>query len=177
MNEVLTTAELTAKLAELGYSLETKLSKDNGMGKQADWQVTLKLRSSEFTTEFHNGQRRWADKPGWYRYSDYRDYVAKYYRAGKLVTTTPKNTIAMQEFYKALTVPLEPSLTDVLYCLVSDAECVRHGQSFEDFCSELGYNPDSISHLKIYNACTDIWRALVRMGVDFSELQKLMQNY
>lgn len=178
---MLTTAELTTKLAELGFSLETKLVKDGGWGKQSDWEVTLKYRTGEFKTEFHNGLRKWVEKPkSWEQMQAirlYGDIVAKCYRRGQLVSSQPKNNIASRDVYIVLTVPVEPIVTDVLYCLLSDAGCVMYGQSFEDFCSEIGYNPDSISHKKIYDACTDIWRALIRMGVNVEELQKLFQDF
>ena len=45
----------------------------------------------------------------------------------------------------------EPTAADVLACLVSD---VTFGEeSFEDFCSELGYDPDSRKAEKTWKAC------------------------
>jgi hypothetical protein len=42
-------------------------------------------------------------------------------------------------------------LKNAFYCLASDA--IAGGQSFEDFCDELGYDPDSRQHEKIHKAC------------------------
>lgn len=39
------------------------------------------------------------------------------------------------------------------HCFLSDA--TYGNQLFEDFCIELGYNNDSIQHLKIYEACEE----------------------
>lgn len=45
-----------------------------------------------------------------------------------------------------------PSLLDVLYALHTDADALNCS-GFEDWCSELGFNSDSIKHQAIYNAC------------------------
>ena len=37
----------------------------------------------------------------------------------------------------------KPTAREVIGCLISDAGCVQWGESFEDFCSELGYDEDS----------------------------------
>lgn len=47
----------------------------------------------------------------------------------------------------------EPEAHDVLDCLASDAATVENARSFEDFASELGYDPDSRKAEKIYAAC------------------------
>ena len=45
----------------------------------------------------------------------------------------------------------EPTAADVLSCLVSDAHC--GATSFEDFCSDFGYNVDSRRAEKTWRAC------------------------
>ena len=44
-----------------------------------------------------------------------------------------------------------PDLLALLDCLIMDSRAVD--QSFSEWCSELGYNDDSIKHLKIYENC------------------------
>lgn len=46
-----------------------------------------------------------------------------------------------------------PTLADVLNCLRSDAEC--GSESFENFCSDCGYDPDSRKAYGIWEACKD----------------------
>jgi hypothetical protein len=46
-----------------------------------------------------------------------------------------------------------PTTNDVLDCLRSDFFSVIHGESFEDFCDEFGYDADSRKAEKIYRAC------------------------
>lgn len=47
----------------------------------------------------------------------------------------------------------EPKADEVLDCLASDAAGVENAQSFEDWCSEYGYDTDSRKAEKTYNVC------------------------
>jgi hypothetical protein len=49
----------------------------------------------------------------------------------------------------------EPKLADVLNCLALDYSCYINSRSFEDWASELGYDPDSRKAEKIYGAVRD----------------------
>jgi hypothetical protein len=51
--------------------------------------------------------------------------------------------------------PAEPKIEDILYCVVSDAQCYDNSRDFEDFCSDLGYDTDSIKAKKCYDACAE----------------------
>lgn len=46
-----------------------------------------------------------------------------------------------------------PEAPDVLSCLADDAAGVTNAQSFEDWCSEYGYESDSRKAERIYKAC------------------------
>jgi hypothetical protein len=46
-----------------------------------------------------------------------------------------------------------PTARDVLECLLSDAATVDNGQSFDDWCAELGYDSDSRRAERTYEAC------------------------
>ena len=48
-----------------------------------------------------------------------------------------------------------PAIEDVLDCLRHDFSSVIHGESFEDFASEFGYDADSRKAERIYNACRE----------------------
>jgi hypothetical protein len=61
-----------------------------------------------------------------------------------------------------------PSESDILECLESDMRCGQ--MSFRDFCDELGYNWDSISHLEIHRACEETARKL--QGFKFPEREE-----
>jgi hypothetical protein len=46
----------------------------------------------------------------------------------------------------------EPEVTDVLGCMVMDAQSIEDTDSFEDWADELGYDPDSRKAERIYKA-------------------------
>lgn len=55
-------------------------------------------------------------------------------------------------FHQGLAHSKPPTAADVLYCLASDARGVEHA-TFEDFCSEYGYDTDSRKAERLYEAC------------------------
>lgn len=60
----------------------------------------------------------------------------------------------------------KPDLNTVLECLQLDASGAS--QSFEDWCDDLGYNSDSRSNERIYDACRNIMLELQKLfGTDF----------
>ena len=68
--------------------------------------------------------------------------VTIYYQGRRMTTA----------FYQGLGHTEEPSAADVVSALCSDARFVD-GQTLEDFCAELGYDPDSRKAERIYKAC------------------------
>lgn len=49
----------------------------------------------------------------------------------------------------------EPTAEDVLECLLSDSASVENAGSFEDWCSEFGYDQDSRKAESVFRACKD----------------------
>lgn len=47
----------------------------------------------------------------------------------------------------------EPTADEVLDCLASDAASIENARGFEDWASDLGYDPDSRKAEKIFKAC------------------------
>jgi len=68
-----------------------------------------------------------------------------------------------------------PQLRVVLECLHSDyqAGCL----SFQDFCSEFGYNHDSINDLNTYRSCEEIVPKLRKaLGAEIHNLSKWLEE-
>jgi len=64
----------------------------------------------------------------------------------------------------------EPNARDVLEALLSDAGTVDNAESFEDWCGELGFDPDSRKAERIYNASVRQTDALKRLlGDDYED--------
>lgn len=60
--------------------------------------------------------------------------------------------------FETLSKACEPTTYDILYCLQGD--CRAEGTSFMNWCSEFGYDNDSIKAQNIYSQCIDEARKL-----------------
>lgn len=65
-----------------------------------------------------------------------------------------------------------PKLADVLQCLASDAGALE--ETFEDWCSNYGYDSDSRKAEKTYRACVETAQQLVRL-FGFDGLRELRE--
>jgi len=64
----------------------------------------------------------------------------------------------------------EPSASDVLECLVSDASSVDCAQSFEEWASDLGYDTDSRKAEETYKNCVKAAAGVKRLlGNDYQD--------
>ena len=71
--------------------------------------------------------------------------------------------------------PLKPKLDDVLHALVMDASACE--QSFEDWCSELGYSDDSIKALETYRECQKNADKLCKAGINVKAERERLADY
>lgn len=70
----------------------------------------------------------------------------------------------------------EPKLKDVLYCLIMDHSSKDY--DFEEFCSEFGYDADSIKAQKIHIALLKNGEKMDRVfGNNIEQLQKEFEGY
>lgn len=70
-----------------------------------------------------------------------------------------------------------PILEDVLWCLIQDSHCVAYGQTFDDFCSELGYDSDSRSAERIYKAIKSQSSKLSKfLGMSLEEIVQIEEE-
>lgn len=63
------------------------------------------------------------------------------------------NSLAWEAARKEHCKPQAPHAADVLYSLILDSSAV--GQSFNDWCSDFGYDTDSRKAERIYHACQE----------------------
>lgn len=140
----------------------------NGREGPTVWSCTIVCDGRSFTAEYTNGCAN-------------RVYTTSLLVGGKLRATNkritiPFGAISMYELENLkASVPIDPDLTDFMYCLVIDAGCAASGD-FEDHCEEFGLDSDSISAKKTYDACCDTYMALNRMGFDLDQLSELFRD-
>lgn len=69
-----------------------------------------------------------------------------------------------------------PSAASVLYCLLLDAQC--GSETFEDFCSNCGYDTDSRKALETYLACQETNTKLRFFSGELrSQFEEILEDY
>jgi hypothetical protein len=76
----------------------------------------------------------------------------------------------------ALKQKVQPTLSDVLYSLLSDGEAA--GQTFEEWAGGLGYDTDSRKAEATYRQCDEIGRKLAKVGAEtLAKAREILQDY
>lgn len=96
------------------------------------------------------------------------------------VTNTETGKRTTFDFWASIAHPVLDSTYDVLnafYCFVSDA--VSGMESFTEFCSNFGYDNDSITALKTWRACKRSYDKLSRIydGDLYDLINELSEEY
>jgi len=180
-----TPEQIVEILIKEGWSLDVKLINPGDRKTQSDWSVTINRQGKVgYTTKYHKGaaHRRWLSKDS-HRFNIFcnqsrglfKDYrILKGKRIPQIIN---KLSVYMAEALDHYTEPAPPTIDEVIYCLLLDAGGVRHGQAFTEWAANYGYDDDSIKAKSCFEACRDIWSALVRLNADFDELDALFEDY
>lgn len=171
--------ETIVKSLGLIYSAEfVPQSKSRNAGEKAlslNWRVTLKKNGTELTTDYmqgigHHPNYRLAETKGWLKTSLWLDeHYRKSVEDGKYAPDP-------NAFFRGT--PLSaPTLLDVLYSLVMDAEAIDY--TFDEWASNYGYDTDSRKAEAIYRECLDCALKLRRMVGDkgLEQLREAFQDY
>lgn len=164
------TTDLTEALEALGYSVTFKLLRDDFDGRDGShtFTVTLDRNDQSFEFEYTAGCA----------HRHYASGCFPAHRTGDPIQHSYNGRMTVDEFaYRQRTNPNNPTLADLVHCIVSDAQTVADGQTFEDFAADMGWDEDSRKAEKSYNGCRDAYFALVRMGADFDDLAELFVDY
>lgn len=65
------------------------------------------------------------------------------------------NRMFAVSFYKGAVHTQSPTTEDVLHSLLADKNTLEYSREFEDWANGLGYNADSISDKKLFDAITE----------------------
>jgi hypothetical protein len=73
--------------------------------------------------------------------------------------------------------PKPPTLEGVLYSLLIDADA--RNMSFNDWCSDFGYDSDSIKAFNTYQACCESGKKLdiIYTRADIEDIREALQDY
>lgn len=123
------------------------------------WRVTFRRAGKEFTTDFFTG-------------------IGLRSKPTPMLGATPYrvNTIAWHE-WQAARKPVKPHPDSVLHSLILDASALD--DNFGDWCSNFGYDSDSLKALNTYNQCCLNGRNMKTiLGADLvAELTTLLEDY
>lgn len=154
--------ELEKYLSEIGVTLKAKHSRlvtresDGSAVKwpHDEWDVTVLYQGRKHSDTFkqgigHRKPVHWVKVTGIGRNNRYDERRHCYYR----------DDVDMAE--SGASIPKPPTAGDVVACLVSDAQSAE--STFEEWCSDLGYDSDSRKAFDTYQACLKIRSDMVRM--------------
>jgi len=133
--------------------------------------ITHRPSGQTFETEYSQGPgiRRWKVTSLSSAYGNWRPRRGQPANVTRRLKDCPQNRQILDEFAK-ITEPIPPELHNVLESLASDAMCVWDGETFEDFCHDLGYDADSRTAERVYHACIEIAQWFRRIDINPSDL-------
>ena len=150
----------------------------NNKDLSINWKVTVKRNSRSLTTDYMQGighlpesiqPTYWGKKK--YREDDLIEYACS-------TGSVYRYSDVMDAFIDTKTKLKSPTIDEVLYCLIMDADTINY-ESFADWADNMGYNSDSIKDKTVYDACIAL--ALQMRGMfsdaDMNTLRDLFQDY
>jgi len=159
-----TKSEITGK--QIDFSIKhVGLFVDDNLWQHDKWIVLF--NGGEFTTNYSTGIGHRKPRIGSQCQSEFERIMNANYKKNK------QNLIHVNNTIEKNSLPVAPKLDDVLYSLVIDSEA--ENMSFSDWCSNFGYDDDSMKANKIYNACSQNADILRKIG--FSDLEELQSQF
>lgn len=171
-------------LTEMGVTMTSEFvpfsrsRNQNSKDLSINWKVTVNRGSRSLTTDYMQGIGHLPEPitPTYWGKKKYmeNELIERACSTG----TIHKYSDSMGSFIDTKVKLKEPTIDEVLYCLVSDANVIDY-PSFADWAHDYGYNDDSITDKKVYDDCMHL--ALQMRGMfpdaDMNTLQDLFQDY
>jgi len=164
-------------LKECGISYTVSLvgetTRDNNW-KCDEWRVIIRKDKIEETFRYYTGTGLRAKPTERQKQAAKSGFVGLTENDMKGETSYGKRYLAAVE---ALRSPVTPHIASVLCSLLSDSGAID--QCFSDWCSDFGYDDDSIKALGVYNACCGIGKQMRKIFTPMQRvtLRDLLQDY
>lgn len=110
------------------------------------WRVSFAAGKSRFETDYYTGLGHRKPVKG---------------AENRIESKYPKSSIGYAAWQKAYVKPIAPYAADVLHSLILDSSAID--TSFDYWCSNYGYDADSISAFNAYQACCKTAKELRRV--------------
>jgi hypothetical protein len=157
LQSLLDSLGVTLSLAFLGYQPETAKPKADRWPHFA-WRVTLTRNGESYSSDYRTGIGH--AKPVPTRYAD--NFATK--------------TAAEANWFSNVKNVNKPTSADITYSLMSDAQ--SGSDTFEDFCSNCGYDTDSRKAFDTYLACQGALNGMRRLFREhFDAVSEATQDY
>lgn len=151
-------------LKEIGVKFEVFPA---GVGLERDgwecdgWNIVLKGLKGTESFEFFTGIRHRTDHGQGY----------------KFLPKESRDSLSFNEYKKRWVKPFPPYAASVLYCLALDASAAH--QSFEEWCSDFGYDNDSIKALESYRDCCKNAAKLLKIftSEQLKKISEILEDY
>ena len=163
------TTTVTQQLEELGFSISSQLIRDefcpHDRKGQSVWNCVISRNGKSESFEYSMGAAyREMPRPlSRNRWEPVQPYLMRKLNVGEFDRLKKSR-------------PTQPEMDGVIYAIHSDSFC--SDQSFEDFCCELGYDTDSISDKKTWEACRDNMFKFCNLASDLTDqLQEIFQDF
>lgn len=183
---------ITEELTKDGWILDYKTIDSGGYKRDSQFTIVLHKNNQHFSTTYTKGwgHRKWIKKS---TFSPCCGYWDRYFHNGKVIAIdiptslinpsdikdvrTQRHQQHIFDDFELLSEPIHPTLDEVVFSIYMNAQCVINGESFEEWCNDLGYSTDSIKGKQAYDYCRDAWSFLVRCNVDLDKLENLFKDY
>lgn len=165
----------------VNYMGQSKPFGDNVMDS---WKVGFSMRQTDQSGnlyaefDYHTGIGHRIEAPA----NSYKLSASQIASAKELQALLDKKSVYPETVIKiggdwSRTYSVCPTQASVLYNLLLDAQCAD--QNFEDFCSDLGYNPDSRKDFKIYELCCESLQKIRKIftNTQRAKLSEILQDY
>ena len=180
-------AEIDNLIEELALTcaatfLPTPQPADKVPSPQLHWSVTLTGNGHTLVTSYTQGCGHVLGyKQPWFRKKTYEDRqrdrdMRRVCENGKLEPQpTRESSSVYKELRKCGGKQPAPLLRDVLWSLIMDSDALEY--SFDEWASNLGYNPDSRKALEIFLLCQKNSTSLQKIVGGYTNLERLREAY
>lgn len=130
---------------------------------------TMETSYKEFKlTAFYYGNKNWPAENG--SFKNYNNHMV-------YVRNTERHIKIGFEYWESINevyIKTETGLLQAFSCFLSDASCALY--DFEEFCCELGYEPESRRSALAYRKCKEALEKVEKLGIDEASLYDLMNE-
>lgn len=138
------------------------------MNRKTVGEKVMETSYKEFKlTAFYYGNKKWPASGDLANYNNHMIYAAN----------TERGVEIGFEYWESINevyIKTETGLLQAFSCFLSEASCALY--DFEEFCSELGYKPESRRSACAYRKCKELLEKAKKLGIDEDGIYDLINE-